>query len=87
MKKLLENKCKYIRTSVEVHGYYVKSGSIVFSRHSLVANLAKEFGEDLLVLSSPGLANILMFPKQASDVLKLCKVENDNSQDIIKAVK
>ena len=73
--------------SVEVHGYYVESGGIVFSRQALVAKLAKEFGEDLLILSSPGLANILMFRKQAADVLKLCEVENDNSKYTIKAGK
>ena len=31
MKKLLENNCKNIWTSVEVYGYYVESGGIVFS--------------------------------------------------------
>ena len=81
------NNCKNIWTSVEVHGYYVESGGIVFSRQALVAKLTKEFGEDLLILSSPGLANILMFQKQTADILKLCEVENDNSKDMIKTGK
>ena len=83
----MENNCKNIWTSVEAHGYYVESGGIVFSRQALVVKLAKEVGEDLLILSSPGLANIFVFRKQAADVLKLCEVENDNSKDMIKAGK
>ena len=57
------------------------------SRHGLVTKLTNEFGDNLVVLSSQGLANILIFRKHAAGILKLCEEENDYSEDVNKVAK
>ena len=61
VKKLLENNCKNMWTSVGVYNYYTECSGLVLSRQGLVAKLANEFGKDLVILSSPELANTLVF--------------------------
>ena len=86
-KKQLENDRKKMWTSVEVHNYYIECGGFILSRHGLVTKLTNEFGDDLVVLSSQGLANILIFRKHAAGILKLCEEENDYSEDVNKVAK
>ena len=57
------------------------------SRQDLVAKLANEFGNSLVVLLSPGLANILVFHTFTAGILKLCQDDNENLQDVRKVVK
>ena len=52
-----------------------------------MAKLAFEFGKDLIVLSSPGLANIRVFRTHVAGILNLCQGDNENSQDVSKVAK
>ena len=72
---------------MEVYNYYTECGGLVLSRQGMVAKLANEFGKDLVILSSPGLANILVFRTHAAGIVKLCQDDNENSQDVSKVAK
>lgn len=65
-------------SSVEVHASYISFGGSMLSRGLLVNKIADLFGKDLLVLSSPGLANILMFRTTASSMLRIEELDEDD---------
>ena len=46
-----------------------------------------KFGEDLIVFSSPGLANIFVFRAHAAGILKLCEDDDECRQDVSKVAK
>ena len=50
--------------SIELENLYNEYGGCVLTRKCLVNALSKHFGEQLLILSSPDLANILVFQNQ-----------------------
>ena len=86
VKKLLESNGKNMWTSVEVYDY-TECGGLVSSRQGLVAKLSNEFGKFLVILSSPGLANIFVFCRHATGILKLCQDDNEKLQDVSKVAK
>lgn len=69
-----------IWTSVGIHNLYMKYGGHTLSRGNLISQICEVFGDDLLVFSSPGLANILVFRNTASDLLRLEELDDDNKQ-------
>ena len=73
-------------TSVEVYSCYTECVGLVLSRQGLVAKLAFEFRNDLVILS-PGLVNILVFRTHIADILKFCEDDKENSQDVNKVTK
>ena len=87
VKNLLQDNRKTMWTSVDVHNHYTESGGVALSRQALVTKLVHEFGEDLIVLSSPGLANILVFRAHAAGILKLCEDDDECRQDVSKYAK
>ena len=58
---------------------YQNSGRCSLSRQALVRKLRNNFSSDLVVLSSPGLANILMFPKYAASIIKVYQANEEPS--------
>ena len=72
---------------MEVYNYYTKCGGLVLSRQGVVAKLVNEFGKDLVILLSTGLANILVFLTHAAGILKLCQNDDENSQGVSKVAK
>ena len=66
---------------------YTECGGLVSSRQGLVAKLSNEFGKYLVILSSPGLANIFVFCTHATGILKLCQDNNEKLQDVSKVAK
>lgn len=64
--------------SVELFNSYVEYGGTNLSRKGLVKSVSECFGEDLLVLCSPGIASILIFRSKASSVFKLASDEEDD---------
>lgn len=64
-------------SSKEIYNKFVEIGGLQITRKTLVQKLSKEFGDALLVLSSPGIANILIFKNQASKILFVQK-DDDN---------
>ena len=52
-------------------------------RRSLLEQIKVYFGEDVIVLSSPGLASMLLFKNNASKVLKISNDQENDQQDIL----
>ena len=73
-------------TSVEIHQYYCDIGGNILSRRSLINELSTHFGTSLLVLSSPGIASILLFRGKASSIFRIDDIDEDEA-DIKKVAK
>ena len=58
-------------TSIELEALYKEKGGSNLSRSKLVKNIHQYFGNKVVVLSSPGLANILIFRTHASSIIRL----------------
>lgn len=84
-----------IWNSVELANAYQAHGGNQLSRKLLVKKLAEYVGSDLLVLSSVGIANIIVFRSKAATALKVIEEDEDDldaaiakvSKQIIKDVK
>ena len=64
--------------SVELFQIYVELGGDKCLRETLVKQLIGRFGNDILILHSPGLANIVMFRESAMKCLRLVADTEDN---------
>ena len=60
-----------IWNSLELHDKYKELDGMHLSRRSLIAQVSEILHPDLLVLSSPGVASILLFRSNASDQLHI----------------
>lgn len=85
--KVLDQLIEYLHSnheniwnSVELHKLYEELGGKQLDRRSLVKYVKKALHPHLLVLSSPGVASILLFRSNASSVAKLRIV--DDNEDI-----
>ena len=58
-------------TSIEIQRHYLDLGGTITSRWLFMKNLKEYFGERLLVLSSPGIADILVFKEAASNMFNI----------------
>ena len=86
VKNLLDNDRKSMWTSIEAEKIYQKHGGFLLSRQCLIGQLTKDFTNELIVLSSPGLANLLVFRKHASIIMKITE-SDDQPKDESKAAK
>ena len=59
----MKNNEKETWSSVDIHNIYAQNGGYKLNRQSLVSAFCDYFGDTLLVLSVPGLANILTLRK------------------------
>jgi hypothetical protein len=66
-----------------LHQAYVNEGGSKLSRRGLVEKLKETFGQDLLVLSSPGIASIIIFRSAASKTLRLVNDDEEDERDIV----
>ena len=64
--------------SVKMINVYIGYGDSKRSRVRLIKYVSEYFGDDLVVLSSPGIASIILFCSTASIVLKLVDEEDDD---------
>jgi len=71
-----------IWNSVDIHTLYADNGGIELSRRLLVARLLEYFGDNLVALSSPGIATILAFRSGAAKALRIVPDEDDDDIDI-----
>ena len=67
----------YVWNSIELFDQYQEYGGCELSRPQLIDNLRNHFAGELLVLSSPGYANIVAFHNQAATLLKMVKDDDD----------
>ena len=86
VKNLLDNDRKSMWTSIEVEKIYQKHGGFLLSRQCLIGQLTKDFTNELTMLSSPGLVNVLVFWKHASNIMKITE-SDDQPTDVSKAAK
>ena len=68
--EIMKQDTSKVWSSVEMHQKYVEIGGTLL-RRTLVKNISEELGNQLLVLSSPGIADILIFKEQATSILKV----------------
>ena len=61
-----------------MHKAYESQGGTHLSRKQLLIEIRQYFGENVLVLSSPGIASIIIFRKQASSLLNVVKDDDDD---------
>ena len=69
--------------SVELFDSYSQFGGVQLCRWTLVSKRQELFGNDLMVLSSPGIANIIVFRSCASQILRLVNTEEDDTETLI----
>ena len=81
--EMLKNDRPLMWSSVELFEAYREVGGLELSRRTLVCELQETFGNELLVLSSPGIANIVAFRSSASQVLRLVNNEEDDPETVI----
>ena len=77
---------KHIWNSVELSEEYRSHGGDELTSSQPLAKLCKYFDGDLLILSSQGYANIIAFKNQASALLKITNLEDDNNNTSIQNV-
>lgn len=73
-------------TSVELYQMYQQNGGTELSRKHLIKAVSEKCGSDLVVLSSPGVANIVIFKSTARQVLKFVDSEEDDIENAISVV-
>ena len=71
-----------IWNSVELHTLYVENGGTDLSRRFLVTRLLEYFGDNLVALSCPGIAIILVFRSGAAKALRILPHPEDEDTDI-----
>ena len=55
---------------------------VMLQRKSLVNKIKTFFGDDMVVLHSPGIANVLMFIHNAANLITLVNVNEDDGLDL-----
>ena len=86
---LIKMSSDFTRTwnSVELYNLYGELGGTLLSRRSLIKSVHEHFHSNLLILSSPGVASILVFRGKASDHLRLIDdAEDDCDSEAISSV-
>ena len=66
---------------------YFEYGGIALSRQLLITRLSEYFGEDLVFLSSSGIATILAFQSRGAKVLHIIPDVDDDTKNAINKVK
>ena len=80
--QMLNDDKSRIWNSVELFEHYTNFGGVKHSHRSLISHLQEAFGDDLLVLSSPGIANVIVFRSCASETLRLVNNEDDDIEAV-----
>ena len=81
--KIINEDRSEIWNSTDLYNLYLENHGNSLCKKSLVAKVSDHSGEDLIVLSSPGVANILLFRSKASSTLRIIP---DDTDDINAAV-
>ena len=77
VKSIVNSERSSMWTSVDIDLLYQNHGGIQLTRKKLVEKLVNDFSNDLILLSSPGLANVLVFRKHASTIMKITESDDD----------
>ena len=69
--------------SVEIYNKYSEYGGLFLTRRNLIRNIVENFGNEVVLLSSPGVASILVFRKHCHFKLQNIDDSNDKNLKII----
>ena len=83
--EMIRNEPSIIRNSVDLFDSYVSRGGDKLTRRFLLQKLSDLFGPDLLILSSPGIASIVVLRSAASCALKVVD-DSDNGNVLVEKV-
>jgi len=83
---LLKDDQSKVWNSMELFQVYTDNGGTLCFRETLVKRLCEHFGNDILVLHSPGLANVIMFRRKAAESMKLVNDKEDDTNDLLSAL-
>jgi len=81
--EMLKSDRSQMWNSVELFDSYSQFGGVQLCRQTLVSKLQELFGNDLMVLSLPGIVNIIAFRSCASQILRLVNTEEDDTETLI----
>ena len=70
-----------IWNSIDLYELYSSEGGTKLTRRQLVESLTTRFDTNILVISATGVANIVVFRKQARSLLKLVSDNDDSNID------
>ena len=73
-------------SSSELHRIYTKDGGTL-SRRYLIQKVSQYFGDEFVVLSAVGLANIIMFKSPASSLMYMETEDDDDPISVAKIAK
>ena len=73
-------------SSVELHTLYKEKGGVDCNRSRLLNSLKEIMGDEIMILSSPGVATMLISKSKATIVLRLDEVDQDDFDLQVKAV-
>ena len=76
--KMMESDTDKLWSSTEVHQLYVENSGVKLHRRSLIEAISKHFGDNLLLLSSKGIATLLVFRTRASQLWNIVQDTDDN---------
>ena len=71
-----------IWNSVELFQLYQSKGGQMWTKRQVVDQLADHFGDNILVLSSPGVSSSVVFKNKAPTLLKLVPSDDDSDLDM-----
>ena len=74
-------------TSIDLEQEYKDLGGQKLTRKKIVERLLSEYKKDVMLLCSPGFANMLVFKAQASNMLRMQKVDDDEDVHIYSVAK
>ena len=81
-------------TSIDLEKEYKNVGGEILTRKNLVERLLFDYKDDVILLSSPGIANILVFKTQANHILRIQEVDDEDeihvqavAKSIVKEIK
>ena len=74
----MQNEENHVWNSIQLYEEYKVLNGNILSNLNLVTNLETTFGDELLLLSTPGYANIVDFKNAVSNTLRMYEDETDD---------
>ena len=72
----------HIWNSIELFHLYQSKGGQMLTKRQVLDQLVDHFGDNILVLSSPGVSSIVVFRNKAPTLLKLVPSDDDSDLDM-----
>ena len=75
-----------VHNSIDLYNKYVQEGGNVLSKRQLITNIIEKFENDMIALSSPGVATILLSKSNAAKMFHLTPDDTDDMYQMIDMV-